>query len=66
MENDRTAQLAAAWEKWQRMTITSDPMFGMVMANKDICLELINRALPKLKATKIIHLSTQKADNCRL
>ncbi|MBB1079466.1 Rpn family recombination-promoting nuclease/putative transposase [Limosilactobacillus sp. STM2_1] len=38
-------------------------MFGMVMENKEICLELINRALPKLKAQKIIHLVTQKDVN---
>ncbi|MCD7125084.1 hypothetical protein [Limosilactobacillus caviae] len=63
MKNDRTAQFAAVWDKWQKMTITSDPMFGMVMENKEICLELINRALPKLKATKIMHLSTQKDIN---
>ena len=31
-----------ALEKWEKMTITSDPMFGMVMQNKEICLELIN------------------------
>ncbi|MCD7122359.1 PD-(D/E)XK nuclease family transposase [Limosilactobacillus albertensis] len=63
MNNDRTTQFAVAWEKWQKMTITSDPMFGMVMENKEICLELINRALPKLKATKIVHLTTQKDIN---
>lgn len=45
------------------MTITSDPMFGMVMENKEICLGLINRALPKLKARKIMHLVTQKDVN---
>lgn len=49
-----------ALEKWEKMTITSDPMFGMVMQNKEICLELINRALPHLKATQIVQLTTQK------
>ena len=48
-----------ALEKWERMTITSDPMFGMVMQNKEICLELINRALPQLKATEIVQLASK-------
>ena len=52
-----------ALEKWEKMTITSDPMFGMVMQNKEICLELINRALPHLKATQIVQLTTQKDIN---
>ena len=52
-----------ALEKWERMTITSDPMFGMVMQNKEICLVLINRALPQLKATEIVQLATQKDIN---
>ena len=52
-----------ALEKWERMTITSDPMFGMVMQNKEICLELINRALPQLKATEIVQLAIQKDIN---
>ena len=30
---------AKVLEKWEKMTITSDPMFGMVMQNKEICLE---------------------------
>ncbi|MCD7132619.1 hypothetical protein [Limosilactobacillus balticus] len=42
------------------MTITSDPMFGLVMQNKEICLELINRALLNIKAKQIIQLDTQK------
>lgn len=60
---DRQRLIAYAWKKWQEMTITSDPMFGMVMENKEICLGLINRALPKLKARKIMHLVTQKDVN---
>ncbi len=52
-----------ALEKWEKMTITSDPMFGMVMQNKEICLKLINRALPHLKATQIVQLTTQKDIN---
>lgn len=40
----REEQIALIYDKWQKMTITSDPMFGLVMQNKEICLELINRA----------------------
>ena len=60
---DRQRLISYARKKWQEMTITSDPMFGMVMENKEICLGLINRALPKLKARKIMHLVTQKDVN---
>lgn len=45
----RQKQIALIMDKWQRMTITSDAMFGMVMQNVAICLELINRALPEDK-----------------
>ena len=59
----REEQISAIYQKWQRMTITSDPMFGLVMQNKEICLELINRALPQLKAQAITQFSTQKDIN---
>ncbi|MBD5805727.1 Rpn family recombination-promoting nuclease/putative transposase [Limosilactobacillus walteri] len=59
----REEQIALIYDRWQKMTITSDPMFGLVMQNKEICLELINRALPKLKAKKIIQLESQKDVN---
>ncbi|MFC2672240.1 hypothetical protein [Limosilactobacillus vaginalis] len=36
-----SSMIANIMERWQKMTITSDPMFGMVMENKKICLELI-------------------------
>lgn len=55
--------IANIMERWQKMTITSDPMFGMVMENKKICLELIRRALPRLKVNEIVHLTTQKDIN---
>ncbi|WP_457801371.1 Rpn family recombination-promoting nuclease/putative transposase [Limosilactobacillus reuteri] len=63
MCNNLSESYAKVLEKWERMTITSDPMFGMVMQNKEICLELINRALPQLKATEIVQLETQKDIN---
>lgn len=52
----RQKQIALIMDKWQRMTITSDAMFGMVMQNVATCLELINRALPGLKTRKIVQL----------
>lgn len=52
----RQKQIALIMDKWQRMTITSDAMFGMVMQNVAICLELINRTLPGLKTRKIVQL----------
>lgn len=63
MCNNLSESYAKVLEKWKRMTITSGPMFGMVMQNKEICLELINRALPQLKATQIVQLATQKDIN---
>lgn len=63
MCNNLSESYAKVLEKWEGMTITSDPMFGMVMQNKEICLELINRALPQLKATQIVQLTTQKDIN---
>lgn len=59
----REEEIVLLMERWQKMTITSDPMFGMVMENREICLELINRALPNLKAKQIVQLSTQKDIN---
>ncbi|MBB1068883.1 Rpn family recombination-promoting nuclease/putative transposase [Limosilactobacillus sp. RRLNB_1_1] len=59
----REQQIALIYDRWQKMTITSDPMFGLVMQNKKICLELINRALPNLKAKEIVQLETQKDVN---
>lgn len=56
----REKQISLIYDKWQNMTITSDPMFGLVMQNKAIYLELINQALPQLKARKITQLETQK------
>lgn len=65
MTNDlnREKQISLIYDKWQKMTIISDPMFGLVMQNKGICLELINRALPQLKAQSIVQLDTQKDIN---
>lgn len=58
-----SSMIANIMDRWQKMTITSDPMFGIVMENKEICLELIQRALPRLKVNEIVHLTTQKDIN---
>lgn len=34
MSNNLSESYAKVLEKWEGMTITSDPMFGMVMQNK--------------------------------
>lgn len=60
---ERKLQIAKIYNKWQQMTITSDPMFGLVMQNKNICLELINRALPYLCVKQIVRIGTQKDIN---
>ena len=36
----REEQIALIYDKWQKMTITSDPMFELVMQNKEICFLL--------------------------
>lgn len=63
LQTSRNLVVANIIDRWKKMTITSDPMFGMVMENKKICLELIRRALPHLKISEIIQLTTQKDIN---
>lgn len=65
-QEDRRQDIATLLHRWQEMTITSDPMFGLVMENKKICLELIQRALPLLKVKSIAELATQKEINVPL
>ena len=58
---DRRAKyIAQLEEKWQSLTIKDDTMFGMVMENQDICLELLQRVLPELNIQSIRRLETQK------
>lgn len=47
-------------DQWQKMTISSDVMFGLVMEDKDILCELINRTLPELHVSKLKEITTQK------
>ncbi|MRN07248.1 Rpn family recombination-promoting nuclease/putative transposase [Lactobacillus sp. 0.1XD8-4] len=35
-------------------------MFGLVMENKEICMQLIQRALPYLKLKEVVNIETQK------
>ncbi len=63
MGTNLAKNIATVLATWEKMTITSDPLFGMVMENKAICLEIINRALPRLRATQIVQLVTQKDIN---
>ncbi|WP_157055085.1 hypothetical protein [Limosilactobacillus frumenti] len=44
----RAKNIAQLEEKWQSLTIKDDTMFGIVMENQDICLELLRRILPEL------------------
>ncbi|MBB1078738.1 Rpn family recombination-promoting nuclease/putative transposase [Limosilactobacillus sp. STM2_1] len=59
-ESVRQQDIRRIEQQWYNMTITSDPMFGLVMQNKAICLNLIQRALPELKINKIKQITTQK------
>lgn len=56
----RELYLAQLEEKWENLTITSDIMFGMVMENEQICLELIRRSLPELNVKSINRIIPQK------
>ncbi len=46
-------QIQELKKKWESLTISSDIMFGMVMEDKTLCLELIRRAVPELKVESI-------------
>lgn len=50
----------ATWGKWEHLTITNDIMFGKVMENEQICLELIQRSLPELNIKAISRITPQK------
>ena len=62
MKTDKTRQhyLRKLEERWDKMTITSDPLFGLVMENEQICHGLIQRAIPEITVTKIKRIETQK------
>ena len=58
--NSQELSLQRLAEQWEHLTITNDIMFGMVMENNDICLELIRRCLPELHINAISRLVPQK------
>lgn len=53
----RESYLKQLEEKWEHLTITNDIMFGMVMENEQICLELIQRSLPELNIKAISRIT---------
>lgn len=57
---DPQAVSATASQKWDRMTITNDPIFGAVMENQALCQELIQRALPELTIAKLTTVEAQQ------
>lgn len=46
--------------KWQRLTITDDFIFGNVIQTGDNCLNLLRAILPELKLEELVNLNTQK------
>ncbi|MCZ3668105.1 Rpn family recombination-promoting nuclease/putative transposase [Limosilactobacillus vaginalis] len=58
--DQRELYLKQLEEKWEHLTITNDIMFGMVMENEQICLELIQRSLPELNIKAISRITPQK------
>lgn len=47
--DQRELYLRQLEKKWEHLTITNDIMFGMVMENEQICLELIQRSPTRTK-----------------
>lgn len=58
--DQRELYLKQLKEKWEHLTITNEIMFGMVMENEQICLELIQRSLPELNIKAISRITLQK------
>ena len=50
-------------EKWQRMTIKDDPIFGGVMEDEHLCRQLIERCLPGIRIASLEQLATQHTYN---
>ena len=59
----KTTMIKGLISKWNNLKISNDVMFGMVMENRDICLKLIQCAVPELKVTKIELNETQRTIN---
>lgn len=56
---NREEQLQMAATKWQRLTISNDQMFSMVMENNEICLELLHRIFPELAIKRVARTAIQ-------
>ena len=59
----KTMMIKGLISKWNNLKISNDVMFGMVMENRDICLKLIQCAVPELNVTKIKFNETQRTIN---
>ncbi|MCH3922666.1 Rpn family recombination-promoting nuclease/putative transposase [Limosilactobacillus sp.] len=60
------AQLQAASTKWEHLTLADDRMFGMVMEDNQICLEVLRRIFPQLNIQHVQQVETQKQVNTML
>lgn len=58
--DSRAQYLKQLEQQWKNLTITNDIMFGMVMENQKICLELIQRSLPELNIKSISKVIPQR------
>ncbi|WP_267202734.1 Rpn family recombination-promoting nuclease/putative transposase, partial [Limosilactobacillus kribbianus] len=61
-----TNQEAELRAKWEHLTLANDRMFGMVMEDDQICLELLHRIFPRLDIKHIQRVTTQKQVNTTL
>ncbi|WP_295729332.1 Rpn family recombination-promoting nuclease/putative transposase [uncultured Limosilactobacillus sp.] len=53
VKDAKQRQYALLQKKWESLGIASDIMFGMVMEKRELCLELIRRAVPQLNVQEI-------------
>ena len=64
--SSREQERRAAAAKWERLTLANDRMFGMVMEDEQICLQLLQQIFPELKIKSIQRVATQKQVNTTL
>jgi predicted transposase/invertase (TIGR01784 family) len=64
--SNREQEMQAAAAKWERLTLADDRMFGMVMEDEQICLEVLQRIFPELKIKQVQQVATQKQVNTSL
>ncbi len=64
-ESKRSWQLLQeAQIKWETLGISNDFLFGKVMQNPELCIELLQRILPDLRIDHIEYPELQKEINC--